>query len=96
MKTTPAARTHRQRVRCPRLIAFRGQGADRAGGISVITCAGAYRAIAHLDQATTKELDKADFDPRLRELVRIRASQINGWNKVGVATRAWLPGSYQP
>jgi AhpD family alkylhydroperoxidase len=143
--------------------------------------AGAYRAIAHLDQATTKELDKVDFDAKLRELVRIRASQINGcaycidmhtkdaravgeteqriyalpawretpffsdreraalaftesvtllaqdhvpaeayaevaaeyrpeevaallsliitinaWNKVGVATRSWLPGSYQP
>ena len=40
--------------------------------------AGFYRALAHLDQAATKELDKVDFDPRLRELVRIRASQING------------------
>jgi AhpD family alkylhydroperoxidase len=40
--------------------------------------AGFYRAIAHLDQAATKELDKVDFDPKLRELVRIRASQING------------------
>ena len=34
--------------------------------------------MGHLDQAATKELDKADFDPRLRELVRIRASQLNG------------------
>ena len=34
--------------------------------------------MAHLDQAATKELDKVDFDPRLRELVRIRASQLNG------------------
>jgi len=40
--------------------------------------AGFYRAIAHLDQAATKELDKVDFDARLRELVRIRASQLNG------------------
>ena len=32
--------------------------------------AGFYRAIAHLDQAATRELDKADVDPRLRELVR--------------------------
>ncbi len=39
---------------------------------------GFSRAMAHLDQAATKELDKADFDPRLRELVRIRASQLNG------------------
>jgi len=37
-----------------------------------------YRAMAHLDQAATKELDKVDFDVRLRELVRIRASQLNG------------------
>jgi AhpD family alkylhydroperoxidase len=36
------------------------------------------RALAHLDQAATKELDRVDFDPRLRELVRIRASQLNG------------------
>ena len=36
------------------------------------------RAMAHLDGAATKELDRVDFDPRLRELVRIRASQING------------------
>jgi AhpD family alkylhydroperoxidase len=36
------------------------------------------RAMAHLDKAATKELDRVDFDPRLRELVRIRASQLNG------------------
>jgi AhpD family alkylhydroperoxidase len=36
------------------------------------------RALSHLDTAATKELDRVDFDPRLRELVRIRASQING------------------
>jgi AhpD family alkylhydroperoxidase len=35
-------------------------------------------AMARLDQAATKELDKADVDVRLRELVRIRASQLNG------------------
>ena len=40
--------------------------------------AGFYRAISHLDQAATRELDKVDFDVRLRELVRIRASQLNG------------------
>lgn len=39
---------------------------------------GFSRAMAHLDQAATKELDKVDFDVRLRELVRIRASQLNG------------------
>jgi AhpD family alkylhydroperoxidase len=40
--------------------------------------AGFSRAMAHLDHAATKQLDTVDFDPRLRELVRIRASQING------------------
>jgi AhpD family alkylhydroperoxidase len=36
------------------------------------------RALSHLDNAATKELDEVDFDPRLRELVRVRASQLNG------------------
>jgi AhpD family alkylhydroperoxidase len=142
---------------------------------------GFARALAHLDRAATKELDNAGLDHRLRELARIRASQLNGcaycidmhtkdaravgeteqrlyalpawretpfftdreraalaftesvtlladshvpagayeaaaaqfapaeiaalvalivtinaWNAVGVSTRAWLPGSYQP
>jgi AhpD family alkylhydroperoxidase len=37
-----------------------------------------YRAVAHLDRAATKELDRAGIEPQLRELVRIRASQLNG------------------
>jgi len=36
------------------------------------------RAMGHLDQAATKELDNAGIDVRLRELIRIRASQLNG------------------
>lgn len=36
------------------------------------------RAMSHLDKAMTKELDKAGIDHRLRELIRTRASQING------------------
>jgi AhpD family alkylhydroperoxidase len=36
------------------------------------------RAMTHLDHAATKELDKVELDPRLRELVRVRASQLNG------------------
>lgn len=36
------------------------------------------RAMTHLDNAATKELDAVEFDPRLRELVRLRASQLNG------------------
>src|SRR5215475_1141758 len=39
---------------------------------------GFSRAMSHLDRAATGELDKVDFDVRLRELVRIRASQLNG------------------
>ena len=31
-----------------------------------------------LDGAATKELDRVGFDARLRELVRLRASQLNG------------------
>jgi AhpD family alkylhydroperoxidase len=40
--------------------------------------AGFSRAMAHLDKAATKELDNANIDPKLRELIRIRASQLNG------------------
>src|ERR1700729_2720012 len=36
------------------------------------------KAMGHLDRAATKELDRADIDPKLRELIRIRASQLNG------------------
>jgi len=36
------------------------------------------KAVAHLDRTATKELDRVDFDPKLRELVRLRASQLNG------------------
>jgi len=40
--------------------------------------AGFSRAMNHLDQAATRELDRAGIDPLLRELIRVRASQING------------------
>jgi AhpD family alkylhydroperoxidase len=40
--------------------------------------AGFARAMGHLDRAATKELDAVEFDPKLRELVRIRASELNG------------------
>lgn len=36
------------------------------------------RAMNRLDAAATKELDRAGIDPKLRELIRIRASQLNG------------------
>jgi AhpD family alkylhydroperoxidase len=40
--------------------------------------AGFARAMSHLDRAATKELDQAGIDPLLRELIRVRASQLNG------------------
>ena len=40
--------------------------------------AGFARALAHLDRAATKELDRVAFEPKLRELIRMRASQLNG------------------
>ncbi|MET0725796.1 MAG: carboxymuconolactone decarboxylase family protein [Leifsonia sp.] len=36
------------------------------------------RAMSALDEAATAELDRVAFDARLRELIRLRASQING------------------
>lgn len=39
---------------------------------------GFSRALSHLDHAATKELDRANIDPKLRELIRLRASQLNG------------------
>jgi AhpD family alkylhydroperoxidase len=36
------------------------------------------KAISHLDHANTRQLDAAGIDAPLRELMRIRASQING------------------
>jgi AhpD family alkylhydroperoxidase len=39
---------------------------------------GFLRALIQLDRAATKELDLAGIDPRVRELIRIRASQLNG------------------
>src|SRR3984885_1080090 len=39
---------------------------------------GFYRARTPPDHGACQELDRVEFDARLRELVRIRASQING------------------
>ncbi|HEY1485527.1 MAG TPA: carboxymuconolactone decarboxylase family protein [Micromonosporaceae bacterium] len=53
--------------------------AENAARIDFDAHAAAFsKAMAHLDNAATKELDRVDFDHRLRELIRIRASQING------------------
>jgi AhpD family alkylhydroperoxidase len=40
--------------------------------------AGFSKAMAHLDNAATRELDAAGIEPALRDLLRLRASQING------------------
>jgi AhpD family alkylhydroperoxidase len=36
------------------------------------------KALAHLDNAATKELDRTGIDRGLRDLLRVRASQLNG------------------
>ncbi len=36
------------------------------------------RALESLDAATTRQLDAAGIDSRLRELIRVRSSQLNG------------------
>ncbi len=40
--------------------------------------AGFSRALSALDKAAAKEADRVELDPKLRELVRARASQLNG------------------
>jgi AhpD family alkylhydroperoxidase len=40
--------------------------------------AGFSRAVSHLDHAATKELDRVNFDQKLRQLLKLRASQLNG------------------
>src|ERR1700744_1775180 len=58
--------TAQQHHEIPVRLDFDGHAADFA------------KAMAHLDHAATKQLDKVEFDAPLRELVRIRASQLNG------------------
>ena len=47
--------------------------------LDVDTHAASYsKAMSHLDNAATRELDAAGIDPGLRDLLRLRASQLNG------------------
>lgn len=47
--------------------------------LDIDTHAAAFgKAMAHLDTVSVRELDRVDFDAGLRELVRVRASQLNG------------------
>ncbi len=39
---------------------------------------GVTRAVSHLDNAVTRQLDDADLDAGLRDLLKTRVSQING------------------
>ena len=39
---------------------------------------GLMRAVSHLDHAVTRQLDDAGIDRNLRELLKVRVSQING------------------
>ena len=64
--TDTTAGTTADTVQIPVRLDFDGHAADFS------------RAMSRLDQSATKELDRVAFDPRLRELVRIRASQLNG------------------
>jgi AhpD family alkylhydroperoxidase len=57
---------HTDTTQIPVRLDFDHHGADFA------------RAMGQLDRAAAKQLDRVEFDHRLRELVRIRASQING------------------
>src|ERR1700735_1634664 len=65
-ETTPGPETANDTVDVPVRLDFDAQAAGFA------------RALAHLDRAATKELDRAEIDPPLRELIRVRASQLNG------------------
>ena len=40
--------------------------------------AGYSKAMSHLDNVATRELDAAGIEPGLRDLLRLRASQLNG------------------
>lgn len=47
--------------------------------LDIDTAAPAFsRALAGLDAAAGRELDRAGIEPGLRELIRLRASQLNG------------------
>jgi AhpD family alkylhydroperoxidase len=66
MTTTENITTATEAVQIPVRLDFDAHAADFG------------RAMSHLDHAATKALDKAGIDPLLRELVRLRASQLNG------------------
>ena len=66
--------------------------------LDIDTVAPAFsRALASLDAATTRELDAAGIPAALRELVRVRASQLNGCAYcLGVHTRDALDAGEHP
>jgi AhpD family alkylhydroperoxidase len=53
--------------------------------------------LVHVDKVPRTVMDEAGrhFDPeQLAQLVALLVT-INAWNRIGVATRCWEPGSYQ-
>ena len=52
-------------------------------------------ASTHVPEADYEAVAK-EFDPgEIGALVALIVA-INAWNRIGVATRSWEPGSYQP
>ena len=52
---------------------------------------GAYKAMLGLETYA----NHCGLERSLLDLVRLRASQINGWNRLSISFRT-VPGSYQP
>ena len=49
------------------------------------------KAMSHLDTSATRELDRVGFPAGLRDLVRLRASQLNGCAYVAACTAPTPP-----
>ena len=56
-----------------------------------------------MTQLASTHVPDADYEPVAREFSPAEVAAlvglivtINAWNRIGVATRAWEPGSYQP
>ena len=46
-------------------------------------------------RALETHVHRSGLEPALLELVRLRSSQINGWNRLAISFRT-VPGTYQP
>jgi hypothetical protein len=65
----------------------------------VTTTAHAHASpLVHVDKVPREVMDEASghLEPeQVAQLVALLVT-INAWNRIGVATRCWQPGSYQP